>query len=359
MQIKGQVLFCKKLPQLSKVHKRNSILIFILIYDKKLLRHHPYLKSWLQQFDVLYPVVGDETLKDLNAFPQHCNNIASRILKKYLLMDYCFVALGGGSICDFTGFLSSVFQRGIRSQLIHIPSTLLAAADAVHGGKTALNVSKYKNQIGSFFPAYKIYIVHSLFKSQNPRQTIEGFVEMVKIALLTNKPLWEQMQTKKKHPYLFLKKCILEKQTIVKADFKEEKNLRPILNYGHTLGHALESCSSMSHGQAVFYGMCFSLRLGVQLKLMSKKEGDKILHSPLFQFFQQKLSYQKKWPTPHQIRLALLRDKKRCGNQFIQFIFLKKISLPLIRKVSIEKILKTYQFYRKNPQNLFEVNSFI
>ena len=343
---KGQVLFRKELPSLSLPLHENSL----LIYDQKLSIYHPQLANWLAQFEVTYPVSAGEHLKSLDIFPEHCKKISFLLEKQGQKKQkgqgqkgVRFIALGGGSVCDFTGFLASIFHRGTCNELIYIPSTLLAAADAAHGGKTALNVSSYKNQLGTFFSAHKIYIVSKLLQSQNPQQETEGFVEMAKIALLTNPSLWAQMQKKNITPYPFLKKCILEKQRIVHADFKEEKNLRPILNYGHTLGHALESSCSMSHGQAVFYGMCFSLQLGIYLKCMSQKESHKILHSPLFSIFLEKITYKGKWPSSQQIESALQRDKKREGFQFVQFIFLKKIGQPLIKTVSIQHILQGYE----------------
>ena len=362
---KGQVLFPKRLPLIS-LHQRRSSL---LIYDKKLPPRHPSLAPWIQRFDgSVYPVSAGENLKNLDTFARHCQKISFLLEKqgkekstgstKRSPKGLCFIALGGGSVCDFTGFLASVFHRGVGNQLIYIPSTLLAATDAAHGGKTALNVSSYKNQIGTFFPADRVYIVPELFQSQSLWQEAEGLVEMAKMALLTNPDLWKQMQKgwplyRKQVslpflPFEFLEECILEKQKIVSADFKEEKGLRTFLNYGHTLGHALEGMGLMSHGQAVFYGMCFSLQWGVRMKIMSPKEANEILSSPLFLYFGKKLAYKAKWPSPKQIEPALQRDKKKQGSQLIRFVFLKKKGQPLLKTVSIQSILQAYGAYIRN-----------
>ena len=362
------MLFPKRLPLIS-LHQRRSSL---LIYDKKLPPRHPSLAPWIQRFDgSVYPVSAGENLKNLDTFARHCQKISFLLEKqgkeksrgskgstKRSPKGLCFIALGGGSVCDFTGFLASVFHRGVGNQLIYIPSTLLAATDAAHGGKTALNVSSYKNQIGTFFPAHRVYIISDFFQSQSLRQEAEGLVEMAKMALLTNPALWNQMQRgwplyRKQvippfHSFEFLEKCILEKQKIVSADIKEEKGLRTFLNYGHTLGHALEGMGLMSHGQAVFYGMCFSLQWGVDLKIMSPKEANEILSSPLFLYFIQKLAYKAPWPSPQQIEPALQRDKKKQGSQFIRFVFLKEKGQPLIKIVSIQSILQAYGAYIRN-----------
>ena len=185
-----------------------------------------------------------------------------------------FVGIGGGVICDLTGFAASLFKRGAKVQFV--PTTLLAMVDASIGGKTGCDFENYKNMIGSFFPAQQIHIYPEFVQSLSKEQYRSGLAEALKTALLYDSDLYQIIKTEKtkilnrdsKIIDTIIQKCAKAKANVVQEDFTE-KNIRMYLNLGHTFGHALETIiglGKIAHGDAVAWG------IGRVLELCAKKE---------------------------------------------------------------------------------------
>jgi len=193
------------------------------------------------------------------------------------------INLGGGMLTDLGGFAAATFKRGI--QFINIPTTLLGAVDAAVGGKTGINFTRLKNEIGAFAPAVAVLIDSNFFKTLNTEQILSGYAEMLKHSLLRleedlNEVLrfdldvvdYDQLN-------ILLFKSVMIKERIV-ADDPTEKGIRKALNLGHTFGHAFESLSHemkqpILHGYAVAYGMVCELylsfiKLGFDKNLLMK-----------------------------------------------------------------------------------------
>jgi len=189
------------------------------------------------------------------------------------------INLGGGMITDIGGFTASTFKRGLR--YINVSTTLLGAVDAATGGKTGINFSGLKNEIGVFAPAEHVLINIDFFRTLNDKNIRSGYAEMVKHALIDTKEEWENVLkfdlenidfTKLKY---LLNRTILIKERIVEKD-PFEANVRKALNLGHTFGHAFESWSYKTdkpalHGYAVMWGLLCELYLS-HIKLDFPKE---------------------------------------------------------------------------------------
>lgn len=170
--------------------------------------------------------------------------------------------IGGGMICDLGGFVASTFKRGM--QWINLPTTVLGQVDAAIGGKTGINHQGYKNMIGTFQMPIETLIYPEFLNTLPKREVLSGFAEMVKHALIASPELWEEMKSAAYIDLPFIKKHIegaMEiKRDIVSRDFRESGE-RKKLNFGHTVGHALESHAFESadrdllHGEAVALGM--------------------------------------------------------------------------------------------------------
>lgn len=184
-----------------------------------------------------------------------------------------FVGIGGGVICDLTGFAASLFKRG--SSVEFVPTTLLAMVDASIGGKTGCDFDNYKNMIGSFFPAKKIYMFPEFIKHLSKEQYRSGLAEALKTAILYDKELYEIFKTQKEKIlsrdseilYKIIQSCAKAKGSVVERDFTE-KNERMFLNLGHTFGHALETIvglGNICHGDAVAWGIGRALDLSAKL----------------------------------------------------------------------------------------------
>jgi 3-dehydroquinate synthase len=328
---KVNIVYTNKLNE--KILKKENVLV---IYDQ-FLNHFPDVKKFISKY-TNYPVDAGEELKNIEHFAGHIKNILN-LTAEFSVSDMTILAIGGGTVGDFSGFVASVFKRGVK--LIHVPSTWLSAIDSAHGGKTALNVPPSKNQIGTFYQAQKIIIIKELLFSQPPERSFDALGELLKILLLCGtQSKWAQFfknKIKNKNQLLWdnLPWAISSKYKIVKKDPFEKSGLRQILNLGHTLGHVLELEWSMSHGVAVQQGLCFALNWSLQNKLMTKKT-----HHLIFDVFTKFEIHQKL----DQISLKntesiLLKDKKNLGNSKVNFIFLKSFGKVIREPVKISDLV--------------------
>tara|TARA_Y100000590_G_scaffold226945_1_gene256258 strand:- start:4548 stop:5657 length:1110 start_codon:yes stop_codon:yes gene_type:complete len=269
------VLVKKNLPGVKKI---------CVISDNKLPKViiKELIKS-LKNYKVkIYKLSVSENIKNIN--------LASKIVEKLLEENFnrsdCIVALGGGIIGDLSAFISSITKRGLK--FINIPTTLLAQVDASIGGKTGINSIRGKNLIGTYYQPDFVLSDTSILNSLPRREMISGYGEILKHSLILDKKffLWLSKNAKKifdKKNNSILEKAIVKsckiKSNVVKKDEKE-KNLRMILNFGHTFAHGFESTKNFSkklnHGEAVILGMIIASELSNKKKLLSNKELFKI-----------------------------------------------------------------------------------
>ncbi len=169
----------------------------------------------------------------------------------------CVVAVGGGVVGDLAGFAASAYMRGI--DFYNIPTTLLSQIDSSIGGKTAINFGGVKNIVGAFYQPKKVLVDPDLLKTLPPRQISNGLAEAVKMALTSDKELFDIFETKDiaSHMDEIIIRSLHIKKDVVEQD-EREAGLRKILNFGHTVGHGIESSEGMSelyHGECVALGM--------------------------------------------------------------------------------------------------------
>src|SRR5208282_853749 len=203
-------------------------------------------------------------------------HILTELLKNGLDRNSCVVALGGGVIGDITGFAGSLYMRGIH--LIHIPTTLLAQVDSSVGGKTGVNHAAGKNMIGTFHQPRLVWTDISTLRSLPERELLCGIAEIIKYGVIWDAGLFNVMEEKREAilnldmdviSYLIKRSCQIKAEVVSKDE--RESGLRAILNYGHTIGHAVETETGYSkylHGEAVAIGMCLAARLSEALGMM-------------------------------------------------------------------------------------------
>lgn len=166
----------------------------------------------------------------------------------------CVVAVGGGVVGDLSGFAASAYMRGI--DFYNIPTTLLSQIDSSIGGKTAINFGGMKNIVGAFYQPKKVLIDPDLLKTLPQRQIANGLAEAIKMSLTSDKALFELFETRDIESNLeqIILRSLKIKKDVVEQDEKES-GLRKILNFGHTIGHGIESTSDLYHGECVALGM--------------------------------------------------------------------------------------------------------
>jgi 3-dehydroquinate synthase len=190
------------------------------------------------------------------------------------------IALGGGVVGDLSGFVAATYRRGI--PFIQIPTTLLAQVDSAIGGKVAIDIEYAKNIIGAFYQPKVVFSDISVLKSLPLREIRNGLAEVVKYGIILDKKFFYYIEKNipkiLKHNLHCLEYIVarssMHKAGVVSADEHEKKGYRTILNFGHTIGHAIEAASSykksISHGEAVAVGMLCAFDIAVLLKLVDK-----------------------------------------------------------------------------------------
>ena len=262
------------------------------------------------------------------------------------------INLGGGVITDIGGFAASTFKRGI--DFVHVPTTLLSQVDASVGGKTGIDMDQVKNIIGTFTQPKAVFIETAFLKTLSRREIYSGFAEIIKHGIIYDADFFEQL--KKIRPEQVSPEIIYRsveiKNEVVKAD-PFEKGLRKILNFGHTIGHAVESYSllndkkSLLHGEAIAIGFICESFLSVKYGGLSKAKLEDIQTSVLSCY----PKYDLKAETFEEL-MELMRNDKKNQDGKIGFALLSDIGKCAYDfYVNEEDILESLEYYQSLAQD--------
>jgi len=243
------------------------------------------------------------------------------------------LALGGGVVGDLTGFLASIYMRGV--PLVQVPTTLLAMVDASIGGKTAINLPEGKNLLGTFWQPRLVVMDPEFLATLPEKERLNGLAEVLKAGFIRDRDLLERLgregQEIFRQPGELLEviyRAAGIKAAIVAADVREA-GLRRLLNFGHTLGHGLEAASRyrLPHGRAVALGMLMALRLSE--RLTGLPEGESRWGQQLLRNF----GYAERLPRLDRevVLAALARDKKRLEAGLV-FVLLRRLGEAVIQE---------------------------
>lgn len=274
-----------------------------------------------------------DTVKDIYDFL-----IQNKFERKDMLL-----ALGGGVVGDITGFVAATYLRGI--DFVQIPTTLLAQVDSSVGGKTGVDFNQYKNMVGAFYMPKLVYMNLAVLRSLDDRQYYSGMAEVMKYGLIKNAAFYEwiidnmyeiherDLETLEE---MVMKSCTFKKLVVEKDP--TEKGERAILNFGHTIGHAIEKYKNfeLMHGECVALGSVAAAYISWKRELLSMDEYYEI--RDMFVPFNLPISIDN--IDPEEILALTASDKKMEGNQ-IKFILLKKVGKAMIDStVTKEEILE-------------------
>ncbi|GHT69182.1 3-dehydroquinate synthase [Bacteroidia bacterium] len=301
----------------------------VIVSSSNVLKH--YAKLW-HTFPVI-EITDDELHKTLATVEKITEQLLSLNADRHTFL----VGIGGGIVCDITGFAASVFMRGIRFGFV--PTTLLAQVDASVGGKNGVNFQRYKNLVGTFNQPQFVLCSSEVLATLPPKDFVAGFAEIVKAAMITDASLFEflednaekslQQQPESLQHLIF--EAIKIKADIVSQD-EREQGVRKKLNLGHTFAHAIEKNFALPHGEAVSVGLCIVSHIAEQLGLM---QHDEVLRV-------EKLLQQLQLPTRIDATIetllpALLHDKKKEGND-IHLVLPCGIGKCEVRKMSFDEL---------------------
>lgn len=248
--------------------------------------------------------------------------------KAYLGRDTVVIALGGGTVGDIAGFAAAIFKRGV--PVVQIPTTTLAQADSAIGGKTGVDSSVSKNAFGAFWHPAAVYIDVAVVATLDDRQYRSGLVESIKHGLIADAGYFEFIENHideilARDPETLMtlarNNCRIKGGVVEEDPF--EKNKRRILNYGHTVGHAVEAASNyeMLHGEAVAIGIIAAGRIETELGLSKPSQLDRI--RAVFE----RLGVPTRIPAdmPPEKLLDLMRHDKKAVDQWPKFVLLDRI----------------------------------
>jgi 3-dehydroquinate synthase len=295
------------------------------LYGETLLSH---LRNIGVNSDLIVFPAGEKSKTSRSAL-----DLAGKLLDLGVDRKSALIALGGGVAGDLTGFVASVYMRGL--PYIQIPTTLLAQVDSSIGGKTAIDLPQGKNLLGTFYQPAGVFIDIKCLDTLPLSEYQNGLAEIVKYGIIDSEALFRKLENgadvilTRNRPFLeelIMTACTIKKDIVEKDE--REQGLRRILNFGHTLGHAVEAASGyrLSHGNAIAIGMIAVA--GLSKKMHGLPEEDRKRIEGLIASFGLACLIPKELKT-EDILVALQRDKKK-DNDTIRFVMLKKIGFPFV-----------------------------
>lgn len=253
------------------------------------------------------------------------------------------IALGGGVVGDIAGFLSSIFMRGI--PCIQVPTTLIAQVDSSIGGKTGIDLPSGKNLLGTFCQPKAIFIDIGFLKTLPEEELQNGLAEIIKYGIIDDPLILEDLERRpdaikagdEAALERIVAKCCGIKKGIVEID-ETEKGIRRILNFGHTMGHAIEAESgyTISHGGAVILGILGAVKVSEKMGYLHEKDKTRIENLAA------NLALPRRIPENigTEAILARLRSDKKKDGDSVRFVLLKKIGMPFMNGSVPDDILK-------------------
>jgi 3-dehydroquinate synthase len=259
------IYFNDTITELAKFVEQGNYSRFFVLTDENTAKYClPVIRKHidkLDNFDIIEINAGEES-KNID----FCIGVWKMLIDFSADRQSLLINLGGGVISDLGGFAASTYKRGI--DFVHVPTTLLSQVDASVGGKTGIDMDNIKNIIGTFTQPKAVFIDHSFLQTLPQRQILSGLAEMLKHGLICSAAYWNLLKNSDlKNPTADLVYKSVEIKNKVVIEDPHEKGIRKSLNFGHTIGHAVETYSLMNdenpltHGEAIAIGMICEAKL--------------------------------------------------------------------------------------------------
>ncbi|MFT4753033.1 MAG: 3-dehydroquinate synthase [Salibacteraceae bacterium] len=317
-----------------------------IIADHNTLQHClPIIDSYLGQLKVeqqVFNIEPGEGSKSMDLAYQLWENFTDLGLSRGDVI----LNIGGGVVSDLGGFVAATYKRGV--DVINVPTTLLAMADAAVGGKVGVNFNQLKNHLGYFSNPKAVFIHPDFLHTLPDREFVSGYAEMIKHALISDKKAWTEM-VKQGAPSIDFATKILPASIAIKNEFVKvdplDKGKRRVLNFGHTMGHAIEtlfmdSDTEVLHGEAVAAGMICAAYISYKQCGLSKNSVMEISNLLQTIFDLEFVS----WLMAENLALPLKHDKKNEGES-LRFVLLTEPGAAVYdQEVSMELALRSFEF---------------
>lgn len=331
----------KEINRFLKANQSRYSKLFILVDENTLGQCYPQMVAHIPAFEdaEIIEIESGEKSKNIEVCLQIWTTLSDYGADRQSLI----VNLGGGVIGDMGGFCASVFKRGIG--FINIPTTLLSQVDASIGGKVGVDLNHLKNELGLFSNPLAVFIDTTFLKTLNERQLSSGFAEIIKHALIADVDYWKKIRKTdfsnlKKFDKLIESSIHIKKKIIQEDPF--EKSTREMLNFGHTIGHAIETYflkqnrrETLFHGEAIAIGMICEAFLSNQLLTLSNNELEEITDYILSLYKPVKLK-----ETDFAPLIELMLHDKKNEKEKINFSLISSIGKCEINKTATADLIK-------------------
>lgn len=315
-----------------------------LITDNKIRNIYKLeIKNLISKYNcIVYEIPEGEENKNYNTV--EC--IYKFLLENHARRESVLIAFGGGVVGDLTGFVASTFMRGIR--FINIPTTLVSQVDSCIGGKVGYNFNSVKNIIGGFYNPTFVFVAVNFLKTLDEKQYVDGLGEVIKYGLIQKNTLFNFITENYKNisemdneklTYI-VKECLLIKSNIIEKDF-EDRDYRNTLNFGHSIGHAIEAVSEykVGHGASVALGMLVAIKLSIKLFKLNSELYDEMEDL----FFKIGLPTRYKVDNYDLFLYSISHDKKNSDNM-INMVLLQELGICKTKvQVTIDDILEAFE----------------
>lgn len=270
----------------------------------------------------IHIVKHGEQAKSLHIFEKICDDL----LKHHFSRKDKIIALGGGVVGDLSGYVAASYMRGI--DFIQIPTTTLSQIDSSIGGKVAINFNGVKNVIGAFYQPKLVLIDPNTLKTLPRRHYINGLVEALKAGLIYDASLFEMFENKDIDRDIdeIIAKALAVKKAVVEQDEKEQ-GLRKILNFGHTIGHAIEADN---HLHDLYHGECVALGMPYFMSNIQLRERTQAICK--------KIGLPSKVPAHHANWLSVMRNDKKADHDKIDTVWVHEAGQAVIKQMSLTEI---------------------
>ncbi|MCT4629141.1 3-dehydroquinate synthase [Winogradskyella sp.] len=330
------------------IKSSNPSKIFILVDTNTHEYCLPNFLAQLESGDIIIEVMEMPEGEDHKTI-DICTGVWEALSEYHADRKSLMINLGGGVVTDLGGFVASTYMRGM--DYINVPTTLLAMVDASVGGKTGVDLGVLKNQIGITNEGSMVLIDTSFLETLPSNHMVSGYAEMLKHGLIYDKNYWNNLINFENLDISELNDMIYDsvviKNTIVSQDPKEQ-GIRKVLNFGHTLGHAIESCflsnadkTPLLHGEAIAIGMLLEAYISNKSVGLSNNEFEEIEKGILKTFSKVNIT-----ENDQKIIFNLLKHDKKNSHGKVKFVLLEAIAKPKINcEVENDLILEAFKYY--------------
>ena len=321
-----EYIFDGNFSQLAAIFQRDKL---VIVTDENVFKLH---SSKFEGFTTIQLAAGEEFKQQRTV-----DDIISKLLELEADKQTILVGVGGGVITDMTGYAASIYKRGIK--LVQVPTSVLAMVDASVGGKNGVDVGPYKNMVGTVYQPDLLLFDYSFLDTLPEEEWVNGFAEIIKHACIKDADFFDFLSSKNLDDFrkdktllaALIEKNVAIKTTVVLKD-EFETGDRKLLNFGHTIGHAIENIYQLPHCHAVSIGMLAACRISEEINNFSSIEKEKLANLLQRYHLPVEFSFDKE-----NIWKILVMDKKR-SNDSMSFILLDTIGKAIIKPIPLVQL---------------------